>query len=79
MTDQKTTKQNPLWKLGLAITLPWILLSGPLAGYIVGEWILVRLCGMSSSVTVILMVLGLMGSGFQAYRLIKKLKDTQPS
>lgn len=77
MTDQKENTYRSLWMLGLAITLPMILLSGPLAGFLIGQFILVKQFGMPSYATPVLMVLGLIGSGIQAYRLIKKLKETR--
>jgi len=66
-----------LWMLGLALTLPMILLSGPLAGYLIGEWILVRHFKQPAWITSALLVLGLIGSGLQAAQLISKLKQNQ--
>ena len=77
MTSEKENSSRLLWMLGLTMTLPMILLSGPLAGFIIGQMILVRQLKMPALVTPGLMVLGLIGSGIQAYRLIKKLKETQ--
>jgi hypothetical protein len=77
VTAQKENVARLLWMLGLAVTLPMILLSGPLAGYLVGEFLLVRHFGLTGALTPLLMVLGLMGSGLQAYRIIKRLKDSQ--
>lgn len=64
-----------LWMLGLAVTLPMILLSGPLAGYLIGEFWLVRHLGLPKQTTPILMVLGLIGSGFQSFKIINQLKQ----
>ena len=77
MAERKTNSYQLLWMLGLALTLPMILLSGPLAGFLIGQFILVKQFGMSGSVTPVLMVLGLAGSGLQAYRIIKKIKETR--
>lgn len=60
--------------LGLALTLPMILLSGPLAGFLIGQ-LLVNRFGISAAVTPILMTLGLVGSGLQAVQLIRKLNQ----
>ncbi len=60
--------------LGLALTLPMILLSGPLVGYLIGQ-LLVNRFGISASATPILMALGLAGSGLQAFQLIRKLNQ----
>jgi uncharacterized membrane protein YqjE len=75
-------KENPsrsLWMLGLALTLPMILLSGPLAGFLIGQWVFVDQLKMPAITTPLLMMLGLVGSGIQAYRLIKKLKENHPT
>ena len=64
--------------MGLAITLPMILLSGPLAGFLIGQLILVNQFKTPGWTPPILMILGLIGSGIQAYRIIKKLKETHP-
>jgi len=63
--------------LGLALTLPMILLSGPLAGYLISE-LLVKKLGMPSVLGPILMGLGLFGSAWQAYYLIRKMNQGQP-
>jgi hypothetical protein len=64
------------WMLGLALTLPMILLSGPLAGYLI-SMILVNKMGLPGFLTPALMALGLVGSGLQTYRLIKKLNTKE--
>ncbi len=63
-----------LWMLGLCLTMPMILLSGPLGGFLVGHFILVKFFEADAWVTPAMMILGLIGSGFQSYRLIQKLK-----
>lgn len=65
--------------MGLALTLPMILLGGPLAGYLIGEFWLVRHLNLPKQTTPILMVLGLIGSGLQAFKLIEQLKQTLKS
>jgi hypothetical protein len=66
-----------MWMLGLALTLPMILLAGPLAGFLVGQFILVKQFGLPPATAPIAMVVGLIGSGLQTIRLIQKLKQTQ--
>ena len=78
MADPKENSYRLLWMLGLVLTLPMILLSGPLAGFLVGQFVFVNQLGMPAVLTPILMVVGLIGSGIQAFRLIKKLKDSRP-
>ena len=75
MTQKKDDPVRSMWMLGLALTLPMILLSGPLAGFLIGQWVLVKQFNMPVSTTPTLMILGMMGSGIQAFRLIKKLKE----
>ncbi len=61
-----------MWMLGLAITLPLILISGPLAGYCIA-YVLIENFEAPSSLIPILMGLGLAGSGLQSYRIIQRL------
>lgn len=64
--------------LGLALTLPMILLSGPLAGYLIGELLLVKKLGLPTLVSPLLMGLGLVGSAWQSYLLILKINQGRP-
>ena len=57
--------------LGVALTLPMILVSGPLAGYLIGQALIKA--GIPAFVSPLLMGLGLAGSGWQSYQLIKQL------
>ena len=75
MTDQKDNSYRSMKLLALALTLPMILLSGPLAGFLIGQT-LVKQLGMQAVLTPVLMVLGLIGSGIQAFRLIQKMKES---
>ena len=77
LTGQKEDPYRLMWMLGLALTLPMILLSGPLAGYLIG-WALVKR-GSPGFVSPLLMALGLFGSGLQSYALIKKLYQNRKS
>ena len=76
MARSKDDVYRLLWSLGLCLTLPMILLAGPLAGFLIGQMILVKQFGLSPAVAPGLMVLGLIGSGIQTFQLIKKLKTT---
>jgi hypothetical protein len=64
--------------LGLAMTLPMILLCGPLAGYLLSST-LIQQFGWPNYWIPVATVLGLLGSGLQSYRLIKKLKQASSS
>jgi len=76
LTDPKGNSYRLLWMLGLALTLPMILLCGPLAGFLISQ-LLVKKFGFSSALTPIFMGFGLIGSGWQAFRLIQKLNETR--
>ena len=76
LTDPKNNSYQLLWILGLALTLPMILLSGPLAGYLIGL-LLMRHLNMPEFSAPLLMGLGLLGSGWQAYQLIQKINRQQ--
>ncbi len=61
--------------LGAAMTLPMILISGPIAGYVIGRYILVKFFGLNSNWVIALVGLGLIASALQSYRLILKIKE----
>jgi hypothetical protein len=58
--------------LGLALTLPMVLLSGPFAGYWVSQW-LIREWHWTPAITLALMLLGLAGSALQTVRILRLL------
>ncbi len=60
------------WMLGLALTLPMVLLSGPLAGYLISQW-LIKKWGWMPGTTLALVLLGLTGSVIQAVRILRLL------
>lgn len=59
---------------GLALTLPMILLSGPVAGYFLSiAWL--RHNKGPGYITPLFMMIGFAVSGLQSYRLINKLRQ----
>ena len=58
--------------LGLALTLPMVLLSGPLTGYLISQW-LIQKWGWAPATTLALMLLGLAGSAIQTVRILRLL------
>ena len=58
--------------LGLALTLPMVLLSGPFAGYLVSQWLIAK-WGWAPGTTLVLVLLGLAGSVIQTVRILKLL------
>jgi len=68
----KKDLQRLFWMLGLALTLPMALLSGPLAGYLISQW-LIRKWAWSPMTTLVLVLLGLVGSVIQTTRILRLL------
>ena len=58
--------------LGLALTLPMVLLSGPFAGYLISQW-LIRKWGWAAATTLVCVLLGFAGSAIQAVRILRLL------
>ncbi len=57
-------------QVGVLTTIPFVMLAGPLAGYLVGAW-LDRRFGTGSLFLIILVILGTAGAARETYRLIK--------
>ena len=68
----KKDLQRLFWMLGLALTLPMALLSGPLAGYLISQW-LIQKWSWAPSTTFILVLLGFAGSALQTVRILRLL------
>lgn len=64
-----------MWMLGLALTLPMILISGPIAGYFISVIIIDHFKG-PAFVTPLFLGLGLLASGLQTIRLIRRLNQS---
>ena len=64
--------QRLFWMLGLAITVPMVLLSGPFAGYLLSQWLIGK-WNWPPSTTLILMLWGLAGSALQTVRILRLL------
>ena len=60
------------WMLGLALTLPMVLLSGPFAGYLISRWLIGK-WGWAPGTTLALVLLGLAGSALQTVRILRLL------
>lgn len=58
--------------LGLALTLPMVLLSGPLAGYLISQWLIIK-WGWAPGTNLAFVLLGLAGSGLQAVKILSLL------
>ena len=72
MNTLKKDLQQLFWMLGLALTLPMVLLSGPLAGYLISRW-LIEKWGWTPATTLALVLLGLAGSAVQTVRILRLL------
>ena len=68
----KNDLQKLFWMLGLALTLPMVLLSGPFAGYLLSQW-LIKNWAWTSGTTLAFVLLGLAGSILQAVRILRLL------
>ena len=62
--------------LGAVMTLPAILISGPFAGYLLGQYIFYKTFGMPRWSVAVFVALGFFASGIQVIRLIKRIKDS---
>ena len=76
LTGPKNNPNQLFWMLGLALTLPMILLAGPAAGFAIGYW-LTHQFHAPDFVIPAGMGLGLLGSGLQTYRLISRINNRQ--
>jgi hypothetical protein len=68
----KKDLQKLFGMLGLALTLPTVLLSGPLAGYLISRWLIVK-WGWIPATTLVFVLLGLLGSVVQTVKILRLL------
>lgn len=61
--------------LGAAMTVPMILACGPVAGFLLGKYILVNQIGLPIYWIILSVMMGFAASGMQVYRIIKRMKD----
>jgi uncharacterized BrkB/YihY/UPF0761 family membrane protein len=64
--------QRLFWMLGLALTLPTVLLSGPFAGYLISQWLIGK-WNWPPETTLGLVLLGFAGSAIQTVRILRLL------
>ena len=74
MANQPKNSYQDLWILGAVITVPFVLLSGPFAGYVIGRYLLVKYLHWSQSAVFVCVGLGLIGSGLHVYQLIQTIR-----
>lgn len=67
-----------MWMLGAVLTVPMLLASGPIAGYVISRYLLVRFLGAPAWCVPVLTTLGFVASGFQVYQLIQKIQQLGP-
>ena len=75
VTGSEKDSYKSLWMLGAAMLLPLILLSGPLAGYVLGRLAITKL-GVPNAALPVLVGLGIVASGIQSFRLIKQIQQS---
>jgi len=61
--------------LGAVIIVPLILASGPLAGYVLGQFVLVNYFKLPEVTIAISVALGFFASGLQIYRIIQEIRQ----
>ena len=76
LTGQNDNSYKLLWMLGLALTLPMLLLAGPVAGFALGYWLIHQFHAPAFAIPVGMGV-GLLGSGMQAYQLIRRISNSK--
>jgi hypothetical protein len=72
-------EDNPyklFWMLGIAMMIPFVLLSGPLLGYLFWHFVGVQRLGLPSSWMFLFVALGIILSGIQVTRLIKRIQES---
>jgi cyanate permease len=57
-------------QVGVLTALPFVMLAGPLAGYLAGSW-LDRRFGTGNLLMIILIILGTVGAGRETFKLIQ--------
>ena len=60
--------------MGLAITIPMVLASGPLIGWFIGTWLDKKL-GTTPWIFIILLILGVVASVRETIKIIKEISD----
>ncbi|MEE9442067.1 MAG: AtpZ/AtpI family protein [candidate division Zixibacteria bacterium] len=73
-TLKKSKRIEGARQIGIATTIPFLLVAGPVIGYFVGNWIDKKL-GTEPYLMIILILLGFLSSGKETYKLIKQLND----
>lgn len=68
----KKDLQRLFWMLGLALSLPMVLLSGPFAGYLISLW-LIKAWHWAPATTLVAVLLGLAGSAIQTVKILRLL------
>ena len=72
METIKKDLQRLFWMLGLALSLPMVLLSGPFAGYLISQWLIQKWHWLPGT-TLAFVLLGLAGSAVQTVRVLRLL------
>ncbi len=76
MAKSEDSPYKLFWMLGIAMMIPFVLLSGPLLGYLVWHFVGVQLLGLAASWMFPFVILGVVLSGIQVTRLIKRIQES---
>ena len=61
-------------QIGMLTALPFIMLGGPLVGFFIGRWLDGKL-GTAPYLMIALVIIGLISSAKESYKLIKQASD----
>jgi F0F1-type ATP synthase assembly protein I len=71
-SSDKKPPDNPWLQAGVALTIPALLVSGPLVGYGLG-WLIRRWTGWGPWVDVLMLLLGLIAGARETIKVIRKI------
>ena len=76
MPEQKPDNQKfkLARQMGLGVTIPMVLVSGPLIGWFIGSWLDKKL-GTAPWIFIILLILGSIASIWETIKIIKEISD----
>jgi hypothetical protein len=74
LAEQRKDSENPLWMLGVVMTIPLILFSGPVAGFLLGHFVLVKGLGLSETIIPWAVGLGFIAAGIKVVNLIQRIR-----
>lgn len=75
MSDEPNAERGrQLRQLGIATTIPFVMLAAPAVGYVIGTWLDGRL-GTAPTLRAVFVLLGVAAGVYETIQLIRKLQD----